>query len=52
MMFSLDGFVEIFGVSTESQTPILFPSVDLTVNPGFGFTFIKFCDDAVFDNTN
>ena len=41
MVFSLDGFVDIFGVSTESQTPILFPSVDLTVNPGCGFLTIQ-----------
>ena len=32
--------------SKQSQPPILFPSVDYTVNPGFGFTLLKFCDQC------
>ena len=40
----------IFGVKAESQPPISFPSADWTVNPVCGFTFLKFCDDAVLDH--
>ena len=47
-MFSLYGFVEVFGVETYAKVSVPLSSIYQAIHPGCWFPLVDLCDDSLF----